>query len=497
MKAYSTIAAVDLGSNSFRLQVARVVGGQVYPLDSLKEPVRLGAGLTPDKTLDEESQQRALACLKIFSERLRGLPREAVRAVGTNTFRVAKNAPAFLDAAQAALGFPIEIIAGKEEARLIYLGVSHGLPVSEDKRLVVDIGGGSTEFIIGAGYHPQQMESLYMGCVSYSRRFFPDGKVNKNDLLQAELAARGEILTIAADFSAGHWQHAIGSSGSARALAEILEQNGLSASGITREGLARLRALLLKAGDVRLLQLAGLASDRVPVLAGGFAIMNSIFTELGIERMEVAAGALREGVLYDLIGRFHKHDMREATVREFMRRYHVDPPQAGRVQELAGTLFEQIAHRLDGTIANPRLLLAWAARLHEIGISIAHTGYHRHSAYILANADMPGFSRIEQEQLSLLVRAHRGALSKLLNLVNSPSEWPLILVLRLAVLLCRSRSDVELPPMKLKFGTSGFSLTLDPAWLEHNPLTRALLEDESKEWKSIGISFALKTGKAL
>ncbi|MEN6585101.1 MAG: exopolyphosphatase [Sulfuricella sp.] len=497
MRAYSTIAAVDLGSNSFRLQVARVVGSQVYPLDSLKEPVRLGAGLTPDKYLDEESQQRALACLKIFSERLRGLPREAVRAVGTNTFRVAKNAPAFLDAAQAALGFPIEIVAGKEEARLIYLGVSHGLPVSEEQRLVVDIGGGSTEFIIGSGYQPQQMESLYMGCVSFSRRFFPDGKINKNELLQAELAARSEILTIAADFSAGHWQQAVGSSGSARALAEILEQNGLSSSGITREGLARLRALLLKAGDAKLLQLAGLAPDRVPVLAGGFAIMNSIFTELGIERMDVATGALREGVLYDLIGRFHKHDMREATVREFMRRYHVDPPQAGRVQVLASTLFDQITHKLDGTIANPRLQLAWAARLHEIGISIAHTGYHRHSAYILANADMPGFSRPEQEQLSLLARAHRGALSKLLSMVLNQSEWPLILVLRLAVLLCRSRSDVELPPMKLKFGNSGFSLTLNREWLEHNPLTRALLEDESKEWKSIGISFALKTGKAL
>ena len=497
MQAYSTIAAVDLGSNSFRLQVARVVGSQVYPLDSLKEPVRLGAGLTPDKYLDEESQQRALACLKIFSERLRGLPREAVRAVGTNTFRVAKNAPAFLEAAQAALGFPIEIVAGKEEARLIYLGVSHGLPVSEEQRLVVDIGGGSTEFIIGSGYQPQQMESLYMGCVSFSRRFFPDGKINKNELLQAELAARSEILTIAADFSAGRWQHAVGSSGSARALAEIMEQNGLSSSGITREGLAKLRALMLKAGDAKLLQLAGLAPDRIPVLAGGFAIMNSIFTELGIERMDVATGALREGVLYDLIGRFHKHDMREATVREFMRRYHVDPPQAGRVQVLASTLFDQIAHKLDGSIANPRLQVAWAARLHEIGISIAHSGYHRHSAYILANADMPGFSRPEQEQLSLLARAHRGALNKLMGLVLNPSEWPLILVLRLAVLLCRSRSDVELPPMKLKFGSNGFSLTLNRDWLEHNPLTRALLEDESKEWKSIGISFALKTGKAL
>lgn len=495
MQEYSTIAAVDLGSNSFRLQIARVVGDQVYPLDSLKEPVRLGAGLTVDKMLDAESQQRALACLKMFSERLRGLPREAVRAVGTNTFRVAKNAPAFLEAAQAALGFPIEIVAGKEEARLIYLGVSHGLPSSSEKRLVVDIGGGSTEFIIGTGYQPQQMESLYMGCVSFSRHFFPDGKINKTSLLRAELAARSEILTIAAEFSRGHWQQAIGSSGSARALAEILEQNGLSAAGITREGMSRLRSLLLKAGDVKLLQLAGLPSDRLPVLAGGFAIMNSIFTELDIERMEVATCALREGVLYDMIGRFHKRDMRESTVREFMRRYHVDPPQAGRVQELAGALYEHVAHKLTGSIENARLQLAWAARLHEIGISIAHTGYHRHSAYILANADMPGFSRREQAQLSLLVRAHRGALGKLQGLSGSADEWALILVLRLAVLLCRSRSDAELPAMKLKLGSSGFSLGIDRAWLENNPLTRTLLENESREWKSIGMAFSIRTEK--
>lgn len=500
MREYSTIAAVDLGSNSFRLQVARVVGDQVYPLDSLKESVRLGAGLTLDKMLDEEAQQRALACLKLFGERLRELPREAVRAVGTNTFRVAKNASAFLDAAQNALGFPIEIIAGREEARLIYIGVAHGLPLSEEKRLVVDIGGGSTELIIGSGYQPARMESLYMGCVSFSRRFFPDGKITRANLQQAELAARSEIQTIAAEFSAGHWQQAVGSSGTARALAEILEQNGLSPSGLTREGLSALRELLLKSGDVKLLQLAGLPSDRMPVLAGGFAIMNSIFTELDIGHMAVASSALREGVLYDLLGRFHQHDMRESTVREFMRRYHVDPPQAGRVQELADALFDQLAHKLAGNIEEPRQYLAWAARLHEIGISIAHTGYHRHSAYILANADMPGFSTREQELLSLLVRAHRGSLRKLLDLHpgKNSDEWVLILVLRLAVLFCRSRSDAELPAMKLKPGSSGgFSLSIDRAWLERNTLTRALLENEIKDLKSVGIAFSLKTEKIL
>ncbi|MDP2829353.1 MAG: exopolyphosphatase [Sulfuricellaceae bacterium] len=496
MQEYTTIAAVDLGSNSFRLQIARVVGGQAYPLDSLKESVRLGAGLTEDKCLDEDAQHRALVCLKLFSERLRGLPRGAVRAVGTNTFRVARNGPDFLAAAQNALGFPIEIIAGKEEARLIYLGVSHGLPPSRDKRLVVDIGGGSTEFIIGAGHQPKQMESLFMGCVSFSRRFFPDGRITKVNLLEAELAARSEILTIASDFCEGHWKQAIGSSGTARALAEILEQNGYSSGGITQGGLTKLREQILKAGDVRKLQLAGLSSDRIPVLAGGFAIMNSIFSELRIEHMQVATGALREGVLYDLIGRFHKRDARETTVREFMRRYHVDPPQAGRVQELASQLYNQMQDASDadaGTDA-PQLL-AWAARLHEIGISIAHTGYHRHSAYILANADMPGFSRSEQSQLSLLVRAHRGSLSKISSLFDINTPWVLCIPLRLAVLFCRSRSDAEFPPIRIKPGNNGFTLHIERTWLEHNPLTRTLLDNEIREWASIGQDLLIKTSK--
>lgn len=499
MQAYTTIAAVDLGSNSFRLQIARVVGGQAYPLDSLKESVRLGAGLNEDKCLDEDAQHRALVCLKLFSERLRGLPSGAVRAVGTNTFRVARNGADFLAAAQHALGFPIEIIAGKEEARLIYLGVSHSLPSSRDKRLVVDIGGGSTEFVIGAGHSPKQMESLFMGCVSFSRRFFPDGNITKTNLLEAELAARSEILTIASDFCDGHWKQAIGSSGTARALAEILEQNGYSSGGITQEGLARLRGQMLKAGDARKLQLAGLSPDRIPVLAGGFAIMNSIFSELRVQHMQVATGALREGVLYDLIGRFHKRDMRETTVREFMRRYHVDPPQAGRVQELASQLLQQMqdadkAGASEPVAGAPRML-AWAARLHEIGISIAHTGYHRHSAYILANADMPGFSRSEQSQLSLLVRAHRGALGKISSQFSADTPWPSILSLRLAALFCRSRSDVEFPPMRIQSGNNGFMLHMERAWLERNPLTRTLLDNEVREWASIGQSLLVKIGK--
>src|SRR5690242_1581183 len=291
---YPTLAAVDLGSNSFHCQVARVVGDQIYPLDSLREPVRLGAGLREDKLLDEATQERALVCLQRFGERLRGLNRHAIRAVGTNTLRVAKNARAFLERAQAALGFPIEVIAGREEARLIYIGVEHSLPPTRDRRLVVDIGGGSTELIIGAGLKPQKLASLYMGCVTYTRRFFPDGKITKGTMKDAELAARNELQPLVSGFSAGkHWQQAIGSSGTIRALAEILQMNGFSESGITPPGLEKLRAAMVRAGSLERMTLSGLRPDRIPVLPGGLAILNAVLSELGIGEMTPAGGAMR------------------------------------------------------------------------------------------------------------------------------------------------------------------------------------------------------------
>lgn len=487
MKAYSTFAAVDLGSNSFRLQIARVVDDQIYPLDSLKDTVRLGAGLDANNMLEQATCERALASLGRFGERLRGLPRSAVRVVGTNTFRVAKNAQEFLQQAEAALGFPIEIVAGREEARLIYLGVSHGLPPSPGKRLVVDIGGGSTEFIIGAGLEPQRMESLYMGCVSYSQRYFPDGKINKSALRQAELAARAEVQAIAAEFSAEHWQHAIGSSGTARALAEILQMNAYCDSGITREGLSRLRDTMLKAGDCGKLQLAGLRPDRVPVLAGGFAIMAAIFAELDISRMDVSDSALREGLLYDLLGRFTQHDMRETTVNQFMRRYQVDPGQARHVEHFGSGLLRQLAdaQTLDSETALQRF--AWAARLHEIGLSIAHSGFHKHSAYIVEHADMPGFSKKEQALLARLILAQRGSLGKVAQLLQDAEFRAQILALRLAVLFYRSRTDFALPEIRLCSHSASFEIALSKDWLSRNPLTETALENEAKEWKSAGM----------
>jgi exopolyphosphatase/guanosine-5'-triphosphate,3'-diphosphate pyrophosphatase len=486
------LAAVDLGSNSFRLQVARVENDQLYMLDSLREQVRLAAGLTEDKRLDKAAQQRALTCLQRFGERLRDLPREAVRAVGTNSLRVAKNAAEFLQQAEAALGFPIEVIAGREEARLIYLGVAQGLPQSEGKRMVMDIGGGSTEFIIGKGLEPLKLESLYMGCVSYSLRYFPDGKISKSNLKQAELAARNELQTIAAEFSRGHWDMALGSSGSARVLCDVLEQNGYNKSGITRAGLEQLRDQLLDAGNAASLELQGLRPDRIPVLPGGFAIMYAAFCELGIEQMQPALGALREGVLYDLLGRFHHHDMRDATARQFMRRYHVETRQAVRVAHLADWLARQF---LEGQPGEDALrLLGWAASLHEIGISVAHSGYHKHTAYILANADMPGYSKKEQARLSLLALAHRGKLDKVRGLINSQEDIALIMALRLAALFYRNRSDAELPTMQGRFSGTKFHLVLAPGWLALNPLTDTALQEDAKQWKELGVSVQVLEG---
>ncbi len=491
METFSTIAAVDLGSNSFRLQVGRVVDDQIYPLDSLREPVRLAAGLTADKYLDEAGQARAIECLKRFGERLRGLPPGAVRAVGTNTLRVAKNAREFVPQFEAALGFPIEVVAGREEARLIYLGVAHSLPASPETRLVADIGGGSTEFIVGAGNQPHRLESLYMGCVSYSMRFFGDGKLAKSAMKHAETAARIELETIKKQFSHKHWQQAVGSSGTARAIADIIEASGWSSSGITRDGLERLRQALLKAGDTARLDLPGLKDDRIAVLPGGFAIMSAIFAELDIEHMALATGAMRQGILWDMIGRAHRRDMRELTVRQFMKRYHVDAGQAHRVERLALKLYEQLSDGDKQEHEYPMHMLSWAVRLQEIGLTVAHSGYHKHSSYIVANADMPGFSKMEQAQLSMLVLAHRGSLGKLQGLVRADYDWSLLVAQRLAALLHRSRSEVRLPAIRASRKKSTFTVDVDAKWLAANPLTAAELREEIKDWKGLGVELAV------
>lgn len=486
------VAAVDMGSNSFRLQVGRVVGNQIYPLDSLKEPVRLAAGLTADKWLDAAAQQRGLAALARFGERLRGFSPEAVRAVATNTLRVARNAAEFLSQAEAVLGFPIEVISGREEARLIYLGVAHTLPNSRLRHLVVDIGGGSTEFIIGRNMKPLLLESLYMGCVGYSLRYFPDGRIDKRNMKEAELAARRELQAIEHAYRATGWDLAVGSSGTAKAICDLLEINGFAAGTITHEGLERLRQRLVATGHAAKAELAGMRPDRVPVLPGGVAILSAVFKELGLEEMVYSEGALRLGVLYDMLGRYHHEDMREATVKHFLQRYEVDRAQAARVAVTALQIYQQLRPQEDIETSPAAQFLAWAARLHEVGVSIAHTSYHKHSAYILANADMPGFSRRDQALLARLVLAHRGKLERAQPLSPDAPEWLLIFSLRIAALLHRARDDTPLPELHARFGKKGFELSIDREWLADAPLTASALDEEVGQWASVGIGFKVR-----
>ena len=491
MARHETLAAVDLGSNSFHLQIGRVVERQIYPLDAVREVVRLGAGLGADKRIDRASQAAALEALAKFGERLRGFPRAAVRAVGTNALRVAKNASPFLREARQALGFPIEVISGREEARLIYLGVAHSLKPSAERRLVVDIGGGSTEFIVGTGVEPQLTESLYMGCLSYSLRFFPDGRIDKARMKAAELAARQEISSLKKQYREAGWDEAVGSSGTARSIESILHDNGFAEEGITREALDRLRNLLLKIERADPARIPGLRPNRAPVLPGGLAILRAVFDELGVESMQVADGALRHGVLYDLLGRVEHRDMREATVAQFMRRYHIDAAQAERVRGLALTVYDALAPGQDRDDDADRQMLAWAARLAEIGLSIARAQYHKHSAYVLANADMPGFSRMEQARLARLVLAHRGKLAKMQDAGLDGADWKLVFALRIASLVLRSRADLRLPLLRVAADAGGFALDLPQAWLEENPLSAAALEAEADYWKSVGMRLAV------
>jgi exopolyphosphatase/guanosine-5'-triphosphate,3'-diphosphate pyrophosphatase len=491
MARHDTLAAVDLGSNSFHLEIGRVVDRQIYPLDAVREVVRLGAGLTTEKRIDRATQAAALEAIAKFGERLRGFPRPAVRAVGTNTLRVAKNAPQFLREARAALGFPIEVISGREEARLIYLGVAHALPVSTQKRLVIDIGGGSTELIIGTGLEAQLTESLYMGCVSYSLKYFPDGKIEKSRMKAAELAARQELAAMVKQYRETGWEEAVGSSGTARSIENILRENQLAAEGITREGLEKLRALLLKHEKADPDRIAGLRPNRALVLPGGVAIMSAALDALGLEAIKVSEGALRHGVLYDLLGRVQHQDMREATVAQFMRRYHIDVAQADRVRALALTVYDALTPGTEREDDPDRVMLEWAARLAETGLSIAHAAYHKHSSYVLSNADMPGFSRMEQARLARLVLAHRGKLGKMLDAgVEFPdrgADWKLVFALRLASLMLRSRTDAKLPFLRVAADSGGFAIDLPQSWLEDNPLSADALEGEAGRWKSVGM----------
>jgi exopolyphosphatase/guanosine-5'-triphosphate,3'-diphosphate pyrophosphatase len=485
------VAAIDLGSNSFHMIVASQRKGEWVVVDRLREMVRLGAGLTPTKHLTEEAQRKALDCLQRFGQRLRDMPPGSVRAVGTNTLRVARNAEAFLAQAEQALGHPIEIIAGIEEARLIYQGVANSLPSDSKKRLVMDIGGGSTEYIIGIDKTPLQKESLRMGCVSMSLAHFHDGKITPKRFKRAMIAAQRELEPFERMFRMGAWEQAVGASGTMRSVAKLLVANGWSKEGITQEGLERLVEAMYAAGHCDKLQLVDLAADRRPVLAGGVAIICASFRSLQIQRMRVSDGALREGLLQDLLGRINHEDIRDRTVTAVAARFHVDVEHAQRVRNTVANLAAQVLPSGDIDQETATQWLDWAAALHEIGLDIAHSDYHKHGAYVIENGDLPGFSRQDQKILATLVRFHRRKVSAK-NFKDLVKPWdtaifPLVLLLRLAVLLHRSRQTNGLPPLALAMADTRVILRFPKDWLNDHPLTTADLEQEAEYLLAVGI----------
>lgn len=485
------VAAVDLGSNSFHMIVACLRKGELIVVDRLREMVRLAAGLTPARYLTLEAQQKAIDCLQRFGQRLRDMPPGSVRAVGTNTLRAARNTNEFLVLAEQALGHPIEIVSGIEEARLIYQGVAHSLATDGKRRLVMDIGGGSTEFIIGQDKTPLHKESLRMGCVSLSLTHFPDGKITLKRFKRAVIAAQMELEPYEKTFHHGAWEEAVGASGTLRTVEKLLHANGWSRDGIALDGINQLMDAMLAAGHHDKLQFPDLSPDRKPILPGGVAILYAAFKSLGVQKMQVADGALREGLLYDLLGRINHEDIRDRTVAAMASRYHVEQEHAVRVCQTLAALGSQLPPLGGVDPETSQQWLDWAARLHEIGLDIAHSQYHKHGAYILENADMPGFSRQDQMLLATLVRNHRRKFnSKLIKELAKPwnlAAKPMAILLRLAVLLNRSRLPSPLPAIAIAVSENDVQLRFPAAWLKDHPLTAADLEQEAEYLQAAGI----------
>ncbi|MGB5517436.1 MAG: exopolyphosphatase [Gammaproteobacteria bacterium] len=487
-----TVAAVDLGSNSFHMIVARLdESGTLSVIDKLRETVRLGGGLKDDGKLSRESMDRALACLEQFGQRIRALPKGDVRVAGTNTLRVAKNAEKFLREAEATLGHPIEVISGREEARLIYLGVAHGRAARSGKRLVVDIGGGSTELIIGEGKESERRESLYTGCVSASRKYFDDGVISQKRMTRAIIDAELVFYPVGRYMRASNWEEAVGCSGTIKSIRNIVHAEGWCDSGITLDALYRLQNKMVKQGSVDKLNLESLKPDRGPVLPGGVAILTAVFETLDITQMRVSDQALREGLLYDLVGRLQHQDAREATVQSAMQRWNLDTEHANNVTATVKNLLNQV--RTDWQLTDEhRDMVVWAAQLHEIGLQISHGTYNKRGAYILTHADLPGFSRQEQAMLATLVLNHRqrfrmNAFEDLTESVRLPGIR-LCVLLRLAVLFHRGRTDEQVPDVGIKAGKNYIEVHFPYGWLDQHPLTQADLAKECDYLKDANIT---------
>lgn len=488
------VAAVDLGSNSFHMVIARVVDGHLHVVDRMRERVQLAQGLSEDGQVMPEAEARALACLERFGQRLAGMPGERVKAVGTNTFRKAKNRKVFHRRCEAVLRHDIDVLPGREEARILFRGVAHDLPAREGRRLVIDIGGGSTECILGVGEEAQRMDSLQMGCVSFSERFFPDGKLTRDRFKRASLAARLEIEPIERMFRKMGFVEAVGSSGTITTIDAMLRAGVTSYAGITLPGLKALRELMIERGHIDKLDLPGLSLERRNVIAGGLAILHASFKAFAIEpSMRASKSALREGLLLELVGSLGEEEVRERTISRLRDRYAVDLEQSRRVDETAALLATQLEGQWQ---LGPRELrmLHWASLLHEIGQALSFGGYHRHGAYIIANSDLPGFSEQGQAYLAALVSAHRRRfdLSKLAQLrqVDGERAVRVAALLRLAVRINRSRESA--PKLEIHVIDNRVQLLFPAGFLDTHPLTRGDLEEEQLSLRDAGLELSFR-----
>jgi exopolyphosphatase/guanosine-5'-triphosphate,3'-diphosphate pyrophosphatase len=497
------IAAVDLGSNSFHMSIARAGVGDFKIIDRLREPVRIAAGLDAHERLSDESQTTALECLARFGQRIAHLPADHVRAVGTDALRRARNGKAFLARAAKTLGHGIEILPGREEARLIYLGVAHGLADQPGRQLVVDIGGGSTECILGEGREPIAADSLSMGCVGYSKRFFPGGELTREGFRAAEIAAGSELQTLRRSYTSLGWERAVGASGTITATADVLHELGWCRDGISAEALKRLRKELIERGRIARLDLPGLSIDRRAVYAGGLAILRAVFEAFELEHMQIVGASIREGVLLDLVGRFLHDDARDHAVRRLCERWLVDREHAARVERTALLLWRKLGPDWKLGDEHSQKLLVWAARLHELGLAVSYSGHHKHGAYLIANSDLPGFSREERQWLAALVQGSRRTLSAALfrglddgsttgaSGASADAALHLCVILRLAVLLHRSRNPRPLPALRCAVTAGALELGLPADWLAAHPLTLADLEEEARILREAGFRLTL------
>lgn len=480
------LAAIDLGSNSFHLIVATLEDNNFKIIDSVKEMVRLGEGLDKNNVLSQEKIDQAVDCLKIFGQRIKGFSFRNVQCAGTNTLRKAQNSYDFIQQAQQALGFPISIIGGREEARLVYQGVSRSIAQIVDKRLVIDIGGGSTEFIIGEINKPILTESLNMGCVNFTRQYFSNGEITKRSLKKAVLAARQKLEWISDEYIEMGWQESIGSSGTIKSVAAMLHEQFDTNGNIQYKHLKKLAKIFIEIKYIDKIEVAGLSSNRAPVIIGGICVLLAAFEELGIETMMTSNGALREGLLNDIRNLADGRDIRFTSVKQMQERYKVDTQQIFRINKIASVFINHLDLINDLETVN---LINWSIELHEIGLMISHVNTPLHSAYLVEQSDMPGFSRGLQNTLGLLLRLYRGKIKKTLieEMPQKINKLSLVLqIIRLSIMLARGRNRINLEKMIVTKEDKSINLEFPERFLNNRPLTVADLEQEKKESKKLG-----------